>query len=153
MNLIFAYGSNMHHGQLFRRCPSAQIVATGRLRGWMLSFVGHSARTGGGVATIQRRTGETVHGMLFEISDADMVVLDRFEGVPFVYEKRRVHVDAGGIKYVATAYVHRGAQANGPSYRYFARILAGAIMNDLPTDPVIDAAEAACESFAETGGP
>lgn len=143
MNLIFAYGSNMHHGQLLERCPSAQIVTTGRARNWALSFVGHNARTGGGVATIQRCIGETVHGLLFEVSDEDMAILDGFEGVPHVYEKHYIHVDGHGVNYFATAYVHRAAQLNRPNFRYFARVLAGAIMNDLPIKPIIYAAEKA----------
>lgn len=145
MNLVFAYGSNMHHGQLYKRCPAARVVCTGTLSGWSLAFVGR------GVATILRRQGNVVPGLLVELNDRDFAVLNRFEGVPHVYEQRRVHVHVqdAGIKFVATAYVHRAAAYSPPTYDYFARILAGAIMNDLPTEHIIDAANEACSEFVE----
>ena len=86
----FAYGSNLDPGQMRRRCPTAVPIGPARLLGWRLVFGGHSRAWGGPVATLVRGAGDRVAGLLYELSRADLAELDRFEGHPLLYQRRRL---------------------------------------------------------------
>jgi gamma-glutamylcyclotransferase (GGCT)/AIG2-like uncharacterized protein YtfP len=80
--LVFAYGSNMDLAQMQERCPHsvlAPFVAEGR--GWKLCFPRESIKRKGGVGSVVREEGSSVWGVVFCVSDRDLLRLDRFEGV------------------------------------------------------------------------
>ncbi len=79
-NLYFAYGANMHPGQMAWRCPNAQASRAFILEDWELKFYSH--------ATIESRKGATVAGVLWEITPDCESSLDAFEGYPSYYTKR-----------------------------------------------------------------
>ena len=79
-NLYFAYGANMHPGQMSWRCPRALASQAFILRDWELKFYSH--------ATIEHKQGAQVAGVLWEITDACEQSLDAFEGYPSYYTKR-----------------------------------------------------------------
>jgi len=79
-NLYFAYGANMHPGQMSWRCPKAQASQSFILRDWELKFYSH--------ATFEPRKGATVAGVLWEITETCEQSLDMFEGFPNYYTKR-----------------------------------------------------------------
>ena len=79
-NLYFAYGANMHPGQMEWRCPGAQAQGAFVLRDWELQFYSH--------ATIEPRRGAQVAGVLWEITSDCEASLDAFEGFPNYYTKR-----------------------------------------------------------------
>lgn len=85
--LYFAYGSNLDEDQMRERCPSAEALARAVLSDHALAFGGFSRRWGGAVASVVPAHGAQVHGLLYRIDDADLRVLDRFEGHPTVYER------------------------------------------------------------------
>ena len=72
-----AYGSNLNLEQMQRRCPTAKVVGTAKLRNWRLWFRGgtHSA-----VATIEREDGYTVPVLVWQLQPNDEAALDRYEG-------------------------------------------------------------------------
>jgi hypothetical protein len=78
--LYFAYGANMHPGQMAWRCPDALAHRAFILRDWELKFYNH--------ATIEPRKGAEVAGVLWTITDACEQSLDAFEGFPSYYTKR-----------------------------------------------------------------
>ena len=78
--LYFAYGSNLHWGQLKSRCPSARFVCVAQLPGYRLSFTRFSPRRGCGVADVVEEAGGEVWGVLYEIEECDFTPLDRYEG-------------------------------------------------------------------------
>ena len=57
------------------------------------------------MATVVRVAGATVAGAVYEVTEADLARLDRFEGAPTFYERRRVTVDVAGRARRATTYV------------------------------------------------
>ena len=79
-NLYFAYGANMHPGQMQWRCPAAQAKGAFMLRDWQLKFYCH--------ATIEPKKGEECPGVLWSITTECEQSLDRFEGFPYYYTKR-----------------------------------------------------------------
>ena len=79
-NLYFAYGANMHPGQMAWRCPDARAHQAFILRDWELKFYCH--------ATIEPKKGAEVAGVLWTITDACEQSLDAFEGFPSYYTKR-----------------------------------------------------------------
>jgi gamma-glutamylcyclotransferase (GGCT)/AIG2-like uncharacterized protein YtfP len=80
LNLYFAYGANMHPGQMSWRCPDALAHRAFILRDWQLKFYNH--------ATIEPKKGTKVAGVLWTITDACEQSLDAFEGFPSYYTKR-----------------------------------------------------------------
>ena len=79
-----AYGSNLSLEQMAYRCPEARIAGKGMLEGWKLKFRYH--------ATIERSEGSRVPVLVWEISRKDEKSLDRYEGYPHYYRKRKVKV-------------------------------------------------------------
>ena len=94
-HLYFAYGSNLDGAQMRRRCPSARLVGAAILDGYRLGFAGRSASWGGGVATVVRDREGRVPGLVWVVSADDLERLDRCEGHPFGYRRKRLLVDIG----------------------------------------------------------
>jgi cation transport regulator ChaC len=141
---VFGYGSNMRAEQLRARCPSATDFAPAWLPGHRLLFVGHSGAWGGSVATVEPRRNGMVGGVIASITCDDLSQLDVFEGAPIVYRRLWLPVRLGlptGRRVNAWVYVHTGAEAGGPSYRYLAALVAGAAEHGLPWEPIVEAAE------------
>jgi gamma-glutamylcyclotransferase len=119
--LVFAYASNLDAAQMRARCPSAHAAGPARLEGHALAFGGFSARWGGAVASVVRARGRAVEGLLYALTVADLEALDRFEGAPWVYERRtRVVTGEGGARRRAFVYALRPAAAEpgAPAPRY-----------------------------------
>jgi gamma-glutamylcyclotransferase (GGCT)/AIG2-like uncharacterized protein YtfP len=83
--LYFAYGSNLDPERMKERCPSAQVIGSGALGGYRLTFTENNA--GKIVANIEEHEGSQVWGTIFHIEEADRKVLDKCEGHPNVYER------------------------------------------------------------------
>ena len=83
--LYFAYGSNLNHERMQRRCRDSEYIKNFILEGYKLSFCAVSRSYG--VANIVKRTGSKVPGGLWEISESDEKELDIYEGYPTLYEK------------------------------------------------------------------
>ncbi|SFV07705.1 gamma-glutamylcyclotransferase family protein [Alicyclobacillus macrosporangiidus] len=92
--LYFAYGSCMNHLDFMKTCPTARLVSdNAELRGYRLVFNGRSMARRGGVANIRRAPGHVVHGVLWDVQDPrEITALDRREGAPYVYRRRRARV-------------------------------------------------------------
>lgn len=132
-DLIFAYGSNMNHRQMAMRCPGARVVCVARLRNHRLTFAGTSPRWGGGVATICPARRSNVHGIIWELNEADLMRLDAFEGYPFVYDRTAVKVDVDGTEFWCSTYVKEHAEEETPpSANYLQVILDGYKWAEIP---------------------
>jgi gamma-glutamylcyclotransferase (GGCT)/AIG2-like uncharacterized protein YtfP len=75
----FAYGSNMNWKQMQRRCPSSQFVCVGRLADYRFAIARHSQLRRCGTANIIPEKGSEVWGVVYDVSDRDLILLDRFE--------------------------------------------------------------------------
>ena len=80
--LYFAYGSNLHHFQMKRRCKDSIFVKKINLRGFRLTF-----RSKYRAADIEPKKNSLVPGGLYEISKSDEKKLDVYEDFPILYKK------------------------------------------------------------------
>ncbi len=78
--LYFAYGSNLHHSQMKRRCKDSIFLKKSNLKNFRLTFRNM-------YADIECKKNSTVQGALFEISKIDEKELDVYEDYPVVYKK------------------------------------------------------------------
>ncbi len=139
---IFVFGSNLDLAQLRRRCPSAKVVGVASLPNFALTFAGHSDGWGGAVATIVRQRGAAVEGIVARISLADLAMLDRYEGVPFVYTRKRLTVTVADAPVQAHVYrMPDDAPSGVPSLRYVTQIARGYRAFDLDGRRLLAAVE------------
>ena len=82
MIYYFAYGSNLHHRQMNKRCPNCQFIKKMTLQNYNLTF-----RSKYGAADIERKKGKKVYGALYIISPSDERKLDIYEEYPTLYKK------------------------------------------------------------------
>lgn len=143
--LVLAYGSNVRGEQMRRRCPSAKAVEVVRLRGYALAFVGYSRGWGGAVATVVECEHDSVDGLLYRVTPADLAALDGYEGAPHVYGRKTVQVVGAKTRYRAQVYQHRHPHPGAPSFRYLAAVVEGRARVGLPSEPVVAAAEASAD--------
>ena len=80
--LYFAYGSNLHHFQMKRRCKDSSFIKKINLKDFQLTF-----RSKYRAADIEQRKNSIVPGALFEISKSDEKKLDVYEDYPTLYKK------------------------------------------------------------------
>ena len=80
--LYFAYGSNLHHFQMKRRCRDSIFLKKINLKNFRLTF-----RSKYRAADIEYKKGSIVPGALFEISKSDEKKLDVYEDFPKLYKK------------------------------------------------------------------
>ena len=114
--LYLAYGSNMDMDQMAYRCPDASYVGTDVLEGWRLMFKGSQS---GNYATIEREEGCKVPVVIFEISPADEVSLDRYEGYPHFYYKDYLETKYGQ----AMVYIMHEERLMGVPTEYYYDVL------------------------------
>ena len=80
--LYFAYGSNLNHFQMKRRCKDSSFIKKYELKGYKLNF-----RSRYRAADIEKSKNSIVNGALFEISKSDEKKLDLYEDFPILYKK------------------------------------------------------------------
>lgn len=102
MKKYVSYGSNMDLEQMEWRCPDAELVCSGTLRGYRLLFKGSKT---GSYATIEPCEGAEVPVLVWEISERDEQSLDRYEGYPTFYFKEDVAVETERGTVRGMAYV------------------------------------------------
>ena len=122
----FAYGSNINFEQMKRRCPGAIPVGPAILSGWKLSFAGKSRIWGGAVATVKQEAGKYTAGVLYRVTDNDLEKLDRYEGYPYVYDRRELKIRILE-KTIVTAfvYIHQDQIQGCPTLPYLKTIAKG----------------------------
>jgi gamma-glutamylcyclotransferase (GGCT)/AIG2-like uncharacterized protein YtfP len=129
----FAYGSNMNWPQMQRRCPSARFVCVARLANYQFGITRHSRLRDCGTANVFLADGNEVWGTVYEVSEADLAILDRFED-GYRREILPVCAFANG-KQPLNALVYIAEIENDvprPSAEYKRLILDGAKHWDLP---------------------
>ena len=80
--LYFAYGSNLNHFQMKRRCKDSVFLKKINLSNFKLTF-----RSKYRAADIEPKKNSIVQGALFEISKSDEKKLDVYEDYPILYKK------------------------------------------------------------------
>ncbi len=80
--LYFAYGSNLNHFQMKKRCKDSKFLKIIELKDYKLTF-----RSIYRAADIEPKKNSIVPGALFEISKNDEKKLDLYEDFPILYKK------------------------------------------------------------------
>ena len=115
--LYIAYGSNLNLRQMAVRCPTAKPVGTAMLKGWQLTFRS--------VATlVPDPQAETPVG-IWDITAADEIALDRYEGFPRLYGKTMVDIELNGKTVKAMMYLMNEGLPSLPSKWYLDAIAKG----------------------------
>lgn len=122
--LYAAYGSNLNHRQMAKRCENAKFAGTGVLKHYSLRFRGDPDQA---FATVVADETGFVPVALWEISSEDEKALDRYEGVPFHYFKQEISVylengnTVGAMIYIMNPKMKCGL----PSGQYYRGIYLG----------------------------
>ena len=90
-----AYGSNLNIAQMQFRCPDAKVVGTAVIPDYELLFKGSLT---GAYLTIEPRQGAQVQVGVGEVSAADELKLDRYEGFPSFYYKKEMRIPVVDIR-------------------------------------------------------
>ena len=80
--LYFAYGSNLNHFQMKKRCKDSIFLKKINLKDFKLTF-----RSKYRAADIEYKKGSLVQGGIYEISRSDEKKLDIYEDYPILYKK------------------------------------------------------------------
>ena len=80
--LYFAYGSNLNHFQMKRRCKDSIFLKKINLKNFKLTF-----RSKYRAADIEPKKSSIVPGAIFQISKSDEKKLDVYEDYPILYSK------------------------------------------------------------------
>ena len=104
--LYFAYGANMNMDSMSWRCPAARPIGAFELKDWILEFFGH--------ASVRPEPGNSVHGVLWAITEECESDLDAFEGYPDYYIKKSWMQDDQHIMFYEMAGFKQGRPS--PSY-------------------------------------
>ena len=115
--LYFAYGSNLHHFQMKRRCKESIFIKKIKLRDFKLTF-----RSKYRAADIELKKNSIVPGGLFEISKSDEKKLDAYEDYPNFYKKYYFHYYR---KIVMTYVMVKKTSFKYPTERYLNTVKRG----------------------------
>lgn len=85
--LYFAFGSNMHLGQMAKRCPESRYVGIAKLHKWRFQI--NNRR----YANVVFSPGSYVEGLVYRLSVTDEANLDKSEGVPTAYQKYNLAIE------------------------------------------------------------
>lgn len=117
-----AYGSNLNVDQMRDRCPDAVPVGTAVIKDYRLLFKGSKS---GSYLTIEKCKGASVPVGVWLVGKDDERALDRYEGYPLFYYKKRMAIDVADFKdgkiwnVEAFVYImHEDRPIGVPSLRY-----------------------------------
>ena len=130
--LYFAYGSKTHPEELHKYCPKAKFHSVYELKGFKLVFEGYSKGYNyTGTANIKRQQGSSVWGVLWDIPEDELDLLDADEGAHSEYdpephnEYERVHFTLEEGTPFFLYYLVKPHVKNRPSIKYYMELLKG----------------------------
>ncbi len=85
-----------------------------------------------GVATVEPLRGTSVHGVVWDVSDHDLVALDSAEGVPVRYRRDELTVQTEDGPAEAWVYIDHRVRLGPPRPGYLERIIDAALHHGLP---------------------
>ena len=115
--LYFAYGSNLHHLQMKKRCSNCKFLKKIILHNYNLTF-----RSKYGAADIEKKRGKKVYGALYIISKSAEKRLDVYEEYPTLYKKIFFHYQG---KKVMTYIMPKKTKLVAPTKKYIDTIKQG----------------------------
>lgn len=125
----FAYGILLDRSRMNACCPMAKPRFSASLPNFQLVFTGWSREWHSATATIKRAGREKVLGGVYEISESDLVKLDREQGYPAISDRIKVMVfrDTGETIEAFTHMLKHQEKAEKPTNDYLKVIQRGYI--------------------------
>ena len=120
--LYFAYGSNLNHEQMKRRCSGAKYIKKHTLKSYKLCFSHKTKSSIYGHANIITNKKSKVLGALWDINKKDEKELDWYEGVDYNYYKKNYFTLKGKKVLV---YVQKIYYLQKPNSTYLHTIIKG----------------------------
>ena len=137
-DLYFAYGSNLYTRQMQMRCPSAEVISVAYINNYTICFPVVSEKRGrGGVASIKRKKGRTVRGVIYRLKINDLQVLDNYEARGVRYERKKIFVKLkNDVRKHVWTYIAISDHSKDymPSEEYLDLIIKGLEEHNLPKD-------------------
>jgi gamma-glutamylcyclotransferase len=133
----------MSLAQMKERCPQSNKIGIGELRNYVLSFPRFSRNRKCGVSSLEKQEGQSVCGVLFEVTDSDLSSLDENEGYQIErdssknsYNRNDIVIRLGDCTdlncFTYVAYPQEGQHKPNEAYKKL--IVDGASENNLPDD-------------------
>lgn len=117
--LYAAYGSNLNVYQMQYRCPDAEVVTTGVIKGYRLMFKGSKT---GSYLTIEPAPGCEVPVGIWRVSGRDIERLNAYEGYPTFYYKKAFNIFcADGRRHRVFAYIMHEDRSMGVPADYYVK--------------------------------
>lgn len=127
MILHFAYGSNMSRAVMRKHAPHAKSVGVAALANHRFVI------TSDGYASVEPRRGETVFGVLWQLSPRDRATLDAWENIAGgLYRAATLPVQQAGRRRNALIYLARPCGSGRPKAGYMEIVIAAALEWQLP---------------------
>lgn len=143
--LYFAYGEDLPHAELMKRCPGAEWFGPARLEGHRLVV------TTVGRANVRAETGATVWGALWLVPAEKLPELDASAVDGFERATRRI-VSPAGPRTEATLYLSKGRTKAGATLARIEAMVAGAEENRLPASYIKELKELSHGARAAAAG-
>ena len=130
----FAYGMNTNLTQMAARCPGAVCLGPAWIDNYALVFRHF--------ADIEPEVDSYCDGVLWEITDDNLVALDQLEGYPYHYTRFSVVVNTDRGSDIALVYqmVNQSFE-QPPSNHYFNTVYEGYEQNNVDTHQLIEILE------------
>lgn len=96
-----AYGSNLNLKEMKHRCPFSKVVGTMYLYNFKLSFKGEVNR----FLTIESKEGSIAPIGIFKVNKLFIKSLDKYEGYPYLYDKKEIEFELNGKKIKGLIYI------------------------------------------------
>ena len=120
--LYFAYGSNLNHRQMEKRCGGAKFIKKYTLRGYKLCFSHKTNNSIYGHANIIKNKKSKVIGAIWNINKKDEEELDWYEGVDYNYYQKK-YFNLKGKKVLV--YIQKIYYVKKPNSTYLHTIING----------------------------
>ena len=124
----FAYGSNMNPERLRARVGNYSNMQYGVLKGYKLTFNKKSNTPRRGYATIEKCENSYVSGIIYNLSQKAIEILDMYEGFPLHYTKSYLNVETAKGVCECVVYIANKDRVGvnlRPSYEYFEHLKKG----------------------------
>jgi cation transport regulator ChaC len=132
--LYFAYGSDLWQPRLEFRVGPVRAFGVARLAGYTLRWNKRSTDGSGKCDIVPAERGEVI-GVVYEMDEAKVAVLDRIEGVGAGYDRADLRVELNGEPVTACAYIATQVDDTLLPYDWYRHlVLAGARQHRLPAD-------------------
>jgi hypothetical protein len=123
----FAYGSDLNLKLMRQVCPKCKQKSKATLPNYKLIFTGWSRQWRSALATLKRSVDDKVIGGIYEITDVELMLLDKNVGYPTVHGRMNITVFTEDNEPIeAVTYIRHGQiEEKKPSPEYAALIRQG----------------------------